>query len=126
MGYYTRTDGEIRIDPPLKWGEIRQSPFREDDGQRWLKILVATREVETDEGVMGVREGVAIVPTTDDEMKIYRPEGDLADILASISPDHTFSGFIQGEGEESGDVWRISVRDHRPHMVKAVLSWPEE
>ena len=34
MGYYTKFNGKISIDPPLTWREIKDSPYRPESAER--------------------------------------------------------------------------------------------
>jgi hypothetical protein len=126
MGYYTTLSGELRIEPPLTWSEMRESKhldFESEDGFGVFKIQVLEQEVETEEGVLSKKSGVAIEPF-EDSVKAYHARENLAEIVAAF-PGHRFIGCIEGDGEEQGDTWRLYVRDGNVIEHKGVVSWPD-
>jgi hypothetical protein len=128
MGYYTRFDGEIRIAPPLAWGEVKGSPWLSDDhGDLMLSLVEEDVTAETDEGTsVFTRKSVnAISPVTDDSYKGYDIVTHLQKIIDAF-PGHTFTGYISAEGEEAGDLWRLAVKDGRAVKVMPRIVWPDE
>lgn len=131
MGYVTRVHGEFQILPDLTWSEIRKSPFGESTRpSRWmaygfdLDLVVDEESKETDEGVLIYRSSRSLVMQEIDE---YR-ERNLVDQIQKIIdmfPGHLFLGYLEGEGEESADIWRIVVRDGTAVRVKPEIIWPE-
>lgn len=49
---------------------------------------------------------------------------DLAAIVASLPVETEFDGYIEGNGEEAGDIWRIYIVGRRPVVVTPTLVWP--
>lgn len=125
MGYYTTVYGEIAIDPPLSWAEVKDSPFLDQERRKDVHFRIAVETVDTDEGTLERRQAVAIEPYSDDSFKAYSIEEHLGELLALHGEGHTFTGWLEGEGEEAGDLWRLGVKDGRPHMVRAQIVWPE-
>lgn len=105
---YTTATGEFRIEPPLTWAEIKNSPYLP----------------ETDEGTLTRRYADAIVPVTDEPYKGYEIIATVQKII-DAHPGHTLSGRFDCEGEEAGDLWRLVVRDGRAVQVKPQIVWPE-
>ena len=127
MGYYTTLSGELRIEPPLSWTEMKGSRYLEFEGENGfsvLKIDVLEREIEIDEGTLLKREGLRVVPYGD-STKAYNIKDNLNGIIAAF-PDHRFVGCIEGDGEEQGDTWRLYVRSGNVIEHKGVVSWPDE
>jgi hypothetical protein len=128
MGYNTSYKGAIQIEPPLTWAEIKDSPYLPDAA--WnkgldVKLNVVEEIVDTDEGTLTRRSADAIVPVTEDSYKGY-------DIVQTVQklidahPGHEFTGRFDCEGDDSGDVWRLVVKNGRAVKVKAQIVWPED
>lgn len=49
---------------------------------------------------------------------------DLAAIIAALPEETEFEGYIEGNGEEAGDIWRIYIVDRKPVKVEPVITWP--
>ena len=45
--------------------------------------------------------------------------------FADFTFDHVVNGHIDAEGEDSGDVWRLVVRDNVVSRVNGVITYPE-
>lgn len=128
MGYDTNYDGEIRIDPPLTWAEIKDSPYLPDGAWRAgldVKLRVREETVETDEGTLTRRTADAVVPVTEDAYKGYEIVATVQKVIDAF-PGHTFSGRFDCEGEEAGDLWRLVVKNGRAIKVQPQIAWPDE
>ena len=128
MGYSTNFSGEIHIDPPLTWGQIKDSPYLPEHAVRngWdVKFLVAEEAVETDEGVVTKRVATALVPLTDEAYKGYDIIKSVNGIIADY-PDHSFSGRFDCKGDDAGDLWRLVVRGRVAEKVVPRIVWPDE
>lgn len=126
MGYYTRVTGELHIEPPLTWAEIKtvaDSAF----GDGCLDVTLDIREdtVDTDEGPLILKTAPALVPSWDEEYKAYNLVAHVQQAIDAF-PGHTFTGRLECEGEESGDLWRVVVRDGRAEKVTPRIVWPDE
>lgn len=130
MGYYTRFGGEIRITPPLPWVEIKTSPFvvTGDYGSvdRDCKLRIVEESVDTDEGTLIRRHADAVVCTYDGQTKAYCIVEHLQELLDLHGEGHTFGGYIEAEGEEAGDLWRLMVKNGRAVKVEPRIVWPDE
>jgi hypothetical protein len=126
MGYLTSVGGEIRIDPPLTWGEFRTSPFYADDTDHQnVALHVVEKIITTDDGELTCRTATALVPRWEDAFRAY----DLVKhVQAAIDafPGHAFTGRLECEGEETGDLWRVVVRDGRAVKVTPRIVWPDD
>ncbi|MEV4227264.1 DUF6205 family protein [Streptomyces bobili] len=129
MGYYTSVTGEIRIEPPLTWAEIKSNPLLpETEGGRSeydVRLRIDEETVETDEGQMIRKTCSALVPAWDDSFKAYHLI-EHVQFMVDTFPGHTFSGRLDCEGEENGDLWRVVIRDGRAEKVTPRIVWPDE
>lgn len=129
MGYYTSVDGEIRIEPPLTWAELKDSPFNpkstEYDDRMDVKLQVVEETVETDEGSLIRRTAPAIVAARSESYKAYYLVEHVQKLIDS-HPGHAFAGRLECSGEETGDLWRCVVRDGRAVKVEPRIVWPDE
>lgn len=125
MGYYSTVTGEIAIIPPLSWKEIKDSPLLPHDEQRQdAKLALEESTVDTEDGTLIRRNAPRIVPATDDSYKAYDVVGAVQEIVNAF-PGHTYTGYLQGEGEENDDMWRVYVKDGKAIEVKPEITWPE-
>lgn len=129
MGYYTKFEGEISIEPPLTWREIKGSPYIPEAAQKSgtadVKFRVQTSNEETDDGLIVRRWADAIEPLADGQYKGYHIFETIEKIIAAF-PGHTFNGRFNCEGENQGDIWRLVVRDGRVERVEPRIIWPED
>lgn len=129
MGYYTRVNGEINIEPPLTWAEIKSNPLLpETEGGRSeydVRLRIDEETVDTDEGQMIRKTCSALVPTWDDSFKAYHLVKHVQQMIDAF-PGHTFTGRLDCEGEETGDLWRVIIRDGRAVKVTPRIVWPDE
>lgn len=127
MGYLTRVTGEIRIHPPLTWAEIN----RDGEARKYLyddcdvRFLAIEETTETEEGTFTRKTVTAIIPPCEEPYKAYEAEENLQEIVDIFQNNHTFTGYLEGQGEE-GDMWRLYVRAGRAVKVEPRITWPEE
>lgn len=135
MGYYSRLSGSIEFDPPLKWSEIKDSPYMMKPGDYnfgpCVCLEVAEREVETEYGTAIFKVGTGLIPSFEDERKCYSLEDDLSKFaqthgLLNTTGTPQATGEIVRSGEESGDVERFWFdRFGTLHSEEAELRWPD-
>ncbi|MFK0179013.1 DUF6205 family protein [Streptomyces xanthochromogenes] len=127
MGYYTTVDGAIRIEPPLKWAEFKDSPFYETEtsGKRDVRLKVDEEIVDTDEGQMIRKTASALEGSWEGGYKAYHLLEHVQEVIEAF-PGHTFTGRLDCEGEEAADVWRVVVRDGVAVKVEPRIVWPDE
>jgi hypothetical protein len=128
MGYYTTVTGEIAITPPLTWREFKDSPFNTTcidsyDGLKEVKLRVVEEQVDTDEGPLLRKLAVALVPESDDSRKYYHLIENVQEAIDAF-PGHTFTGRFDCEGEDTGDLWRLVIRDGFAERVEPRIIWP--
>jgi hypothetical protein len=131
MGYTTHVRGEFKIEPPLSWNEIRNSPFEPVGQQQYLALdidlvlRVDEDSVDTDEGTLVRRTGTALVMREIDE---YRARNLIEQVQRCLDlfPGHAFTGRLECEGEENTDMWRVVVRDGRALRIEPRIVWPDE
>lgn len=128
MGYLSRLVGCIQINPPLRWSEFKDSPYRKTSQASTCVVLDEQVETtDTDDGVIERRHGVALVPRQGaDRLTYYDLEEHLAGFAAEHAGEHSFTGYLLREGEEQGDVERYSLTDDGGvRAEKAQLRWAD-
>jgi hypothetical protein len=125
VGNYTTVSGEIRIEPPLKWAEFKDSPFYAADKRRDVRLLVDEETVDTDEGQMIRKTAVALEGSWEGGYKAYHLLDHVQEAIAAF-PGHAFTGRLECEGEDATDVWRVVVRDGVAVKVEPRIVWPDE
>lgn len=130
MGYTSSATGTITITPPLRWGDIKDSPYlpgrvNHDDNWRDVAYVVAETTVDTDHGRLTTEVATGIGPVDPDEsMKRYAFVAQLQE-LVSAHPDRTFTGAVEFLGED-GERWRHVVRGGQVVEQKPRLVWPDD
>lgn len=123
MGYTTNGTGWIDIDPPVP------ASVMADVDTGCLACPVMELRADRDDGSYLVMPVVyRIQPGSEDDWRAYGVEDDLdriLDHLIKVRPDVTYRGYIWGEGEEQGDVWRISIDDDTVVFERATIRWPD-
>lgn len=128
MSYTTHVTGEFTITPPLAWTEFKDSKFaphyvtsRYDPE---LILRVSERSVDTEEGPLLHRVADALVMREIDE---YCADGLLEQVQKAVNafPGHEFSGYLECEGEDNTDIWRVYVKNRKAIKVEAQIVWPE-
>lgn len=129
MGYVTYVTGEFAITPPLTWNEFKDSKFAPHNAtsrhEPSLLFRVAEDSVDTDEGTLLRRTATALVMRQIDE---YRERGLVAEVQEAIDafPGREWTGWLECEGEENTDMWRVVIRDGRAIRVEPRIVWPDE
>ena len=149
MGYQTYVSGNIAIEPPLNARELEEMGIRRPverylEPDRWpfmtnrysnkypsdVAILTSTENFINDDGDQVTRvTGVAIVSTYTDSFKAYHVEEDLQEMvrrICNLPTIHTLRGHLNGDGEDSGDVWRLKVINERATKFVPEVIWPVE
>lgn len=128
MGYITSFDGELTIEPPIPWGEIKDSPFlpsnARERGGRDVMFRIEQHDRETPEGTLTVRRAVALVSTWEEEAHGYDIVQHVQEAVDAY-PGHEFLGRMDCEGERNGDMWRLKVVNRVATRIDAVITWPE-
>ena len=123
MGYLTRVEGRISIHPPLIVKELREHPEITDPNG---SVIVRVNKVSepTDYGRAVTLTGVFIECVTEEGFKAYNLEDEVMHI-AELFPDRTFIGFLECDGEEKSDLWRLVGHGNTIDRVEPLLLWPE-
>ncbi|MEV2277826.1 DUF6205 family protein [Nocardiopsis sp. NPDC049922] len=119
MAYNTRHTGKITIAPPLSWAEIKRGPGLED-----LRLITDEAHTDTETGRTTVITASAVAPLTEEPFTGYEMAAELQALVDAHGARHAFVGHIQGEGEETGDLWRLMVRDEQAVKVLPTIIWP--
>jgi len=128
MGYITSARGQIDVTPPLTWGQIRQSDFLPHDlgGSQQLDVALVVEEAseDRDEGTLTVRLGVGVEARYQEEARNYYLVQHLQKLIDAF-PGHEFSGRLECEGEDTGDLWRLEVQGRKAVKVQPRIVWPD-
>lgn len=131
MGYNTRYMGEIRIVPPIGWGELS------DADKTWIDpwnsnhyydcaLQLDEEPVDTPDGTLTRKQVTAIIPASEDDYKGYGIVEAVQGIVDRWAPTgRTFGGYLECEGEEAGDLWRLAVVDGRATRIEPRIIWPD-
>lgn len=128
MGDYTRfdSDSDISINPPLTWGEIKDSAFLEHH-RRDCHLLVEEIRKETDTGTFIEKTASYIVVSKDSSGRTYGKLGAEIEEIVKQYPTHRFDGLVKGvtEGFDTDDaLWGILVENNKVSHVKPKIVWP--
>jgi hypothetical protein len=132
MGYLTRIQDELRIEPPLRWADYRGSQWEDAETAREhgkTFYLVETRDTEdTDDGPLERRQAVAVACAWHDWTKMYDDVKDLQELVDAF-PHHRFVGVLQGQGTQFGDIWRLRVVESNGRWIvvreQPTTTWPD-
>lgn len=126
MGYYTTVTGEIIIDPPLNYREIKE--WEENDQHnpnywRSIRLVVNEEKVDTDQGLLISKSADSIVSTSEDQSKHYYIQENLQELVDLFGEKHSFFGYLEGHGEEAGDIWILRVHREKAVQTNAVVGY---
>lgn len=131
MSYDSTVRGELRIDPPLKWGQIRESRFYDADGigrpgdrQPDVLLDVEREDTETEEGIVTRLHCRRVIPY---QSAPYTARTLLEDVreLYEAFPGHAVRGQLVAYDEEPGQIWRVVADDAGVRKEWARLVWPD-
>lgn len=130
MGTENTLDGDIELDPPLTWKEIKESPFyAPDHGASWwgrnIKLEVESETVDTDTGTATVITASRLVPTSDQPFKAHNLVAHLREFIKLYGKNRRFRGWIDCSPEDGGR-WRAEIVDGEVVTTNAVTLWPED
>lgn len=114
--------GAITIEPPLGHQEI-DPRWSDSDFCGMVPVVPRVEERVTDspEGTLIVRSCSAIVPTP-----WNHSAGSILDSIEGFIEKisgHEFGGYLECQGEEIGDLFRIVVQDRTARIVYPDISW---
>lgn len=127
MGTNSRFRGEITIDPPLNWAQIRKVQEILDKQNRRYEVTLSidSSVTETDLGEVITKTCALIEPYTDQPYRGYHVKEALQEIIAAFPKMH-FSGYFDCVLEDGSEVWRIAVgKDRKVHRLVPKYIWPE-
>lgn len=123
MGYASHWTGEVRIEPPLSWAEIRsvRSPGLQD-----VKLRLNEHTENTLTGQIRIIHAVAVEPATRDAFNGYSIHEELQ-ALVDVHRSHEFTGAIEARPEDPGGTpWRYIIRDRRVVRQVPQTAWQDE
>lgn len=125
MSYHTRVwpPDSIEIDPPIEWGEMKDTPYVNGEDEVMLDVQEET--VENDHGILTRRYATNLAVTYQDEYSERDLVGAVQGAIDAF-PGHTFTGRFNCFGDENEDIWRVVVRDGKAQRVNAKIVWPDE
>lgn len=119
MGYIYRLSGQIRITPAPEWADLKRSGFLEWEDR---DIRIVPKVEEAGDGRKTVL--VAEVEGSDNEPRCYDLVRDLTAMLETFS-GRSWSGHIEGTGEDGTDQFRLYVENGRAVEVRPIITWPD-
>jgi Family of unknown function (DUF6205) len=129
VSYSTGIDGQIDINPPLPWKQIKDSPLlpanNKKAGYSDALFNVTEETVHTDDGELTRRSADALVPNHYTETSGRTLLAEIQSVV-DANPSHEFTGMFECSGERPGDLWRAVVRDGRAAKIEASIMWPED
>jgi hypothetical protein len=132
MGSTVDIKGEIRIDPPVPWLDIRYSEYVPQPGIKpWeynndLMLRVVEEPTENAEGETLIRRWVdAIVSCGADEQRASYLEQEIDGIIAELGSGYTYSGYLEMSCRDFMSQWRVKVVDGRAVKFEPKLVWPD-
>jgi hypothetical protein len=130
MSYETTLTGEIQINPPLAWRDVQDSVFLEINAQhsktgRQLRFVIEKKQVETNEGTLIRKEAVALVPTHSNWGSPATMQKHLQELVDAF-PERIYTGRIDAEGEDNGDMWRLKVVNEVARVFLPKIVWEKE
>ncbi|GGN39171.1 hypothetical protein FHR83_006776 [Actinoplanes campanulatus] len=125
MSYDVRFTGEIGIHPPIPADDVIAAGFHAPG--RFGDKDVAVTVIETPiDGVPGAyRRQVTAIAACMGSYTAYKAVEHVQEIVSRWGEGRTFTGYLQGWGEEPGDVFRIVIRDGRAVEVQPRIVWPD-
>jgi hypothetical protein len=133
MGYTSRTEGYISINPPITAKELRAhseltegktmkgNPNRRREA--YLEVVSVTKDTEDGEFVRKFSDKI-LVADPDEEFTRYSLFDCLKEIVAAF-PDRSYSGRIVETGED-GDMWAYIVKGGEVKELHPTIVWPDE
>lgn len=134
MGYYTSISGSATITPPI---DMAQWPVKKQavDAEEPQFGYFAFTDVPGDEDVKIVDGVLTVVGTSsghtevivywEDSIKAYDFTADCNNLLTWVQKNgSTITGTFRGEGEETGDIWRVRFEGTDWIHEAPKLMWP--
>lgn len=120
MGYESHWTGQVRIEPPLTWAEIKASAVARD-----LKFVLNRTTEDTPTGQTSTVTAAAIEPLAG-AYNGYDVEPELQ-ALIDAHPSHEFSGAIEARPlDPGGTPWRYVVEGRKVVRQEPRTVWPGE
>lgn len=121
MGYRSRAEGSITVQPAISRSLISDSNFAVEGWQGDTSLTFAGF---CDAGA------TEITPRWSDEFKAYYIEDELRRIVEQWGKGRTFTGYIEIHGEGDGigdlDLWRLYVNSRNEvKTIQARVAWPD-
>lgn len=123
MGYESHWTGEVRIEPPLSWAEIRsvRSPGLQD-----VKLELHEQTEDTPTGQIRTVTAVAVRPLVSGAFNGYSIQEELQ-ALVDAHPSHEFTGAIEARPlDPGGTPWRYIVQARKAVRQEPLTVWPGE
>jgi hypothetical protein len=126
--------GRIGIYPPITWPELVAAGSAVGcTGDNFglycdARVAVTRDNIDTDQGVLSIRSGVAIIPG-DGETNGYTLTEDINRIVHEFAtaPDGTtrrFDGWLQLVWDDGFNVYRVHVVDGEVTKSRPTMTWP--
>ncbi|MFE2967509.1 DUF6205 family protein [Streptomyces sp. NPDC059340] len=124
MGYESHWTGQVRIEPALTWGEIKNNP--RSPGLQDLKLRLDEHTEDTLTGQVRIITAAVIEPLTSGPFNGYDVETELQ-ALVEAHPAHEFTGAIEARPvDPDGTPWRYIVQGRKVVRQEQLTAWPGE
>lgn len=123
MGYESHWTGQVRIEPPLTWGEIKSS-----DCPRFNDLALRLDEDTEDTltGQIRIVTAPAVAPLISGPFNGYDIETELQALIDAY-PGHEFTGAIEARPlDPGGTPWRYAVQGRTVVRQEPRTVWPGE
>lgn len=128
MGYRTRVTGELRIEPPVSYSDLKGNKWfyqDEDPAYYMLRINTIEERVDAPDGFTVKITGVSVSYGDEGEsFKAYSMDSHIQELHDSLPNGTTLTGYLECTGED-GRQSRICVRDGKVEVVVPKTVWPE-
>jgi hypothetical protein len=136
MGYLSRVTGNIEIKPVvshkdmlklIEAGLAKQPNEKYYSGSADVCVEYYLDTEDTEEGRLIRYQGWNIEPTSEDRYKAYSLVEDVQKIVDLLGTEkYRYLGFLEINGEEDGDLWRVRIKDGKVKEIKPEIVWPED
>lgn len=126
MSYLTELDGDLTINPPLNWAEVRENPYHlNENDDKCILLVVDREEILTNEGLLHKWSCHTVSPSSSSFNDHRHLLTQLRELITLIGDQHTVSGEIHVTGSRWGDIAKVRVEDGEVTWLVPTITWPD-